>query len=484
MITNEKQYRITRKKALRFSHVIEEFNAKLNERTNLHTRLLQAEREAMESQMEDLREELEEYEQLKSAELSVISVASFEELADGLIKARIAGGLNQRALAQRLKLKEQQIQRYESERYASASYQRLCQVARALEVRIENDILLPVVPSSFDELLAKLSQVGLSRNFVVGCLLSSADAAIANGEVPDQSNDQRLTTKTAAVLERVFGWGRDDIFGAQALSAPWTAAAAARFRMPKRRGERTAGVFATYANHLAIVAIGGMAGCPIESIPIDPGEMRKRILARGEGKHDLRTVLHTVWDLGVVVLPLRGKGTFHGACWRYDGRNAIVLKQTSNQEARWTFDLLHELFHAGQQPEEKMFELVETEATSNERRESDEEIAASQFAGDVMLDGMADDLAQYCVVKARNMIPRLQGVVRRVAKTRGVSVGALANYLAFRLSCQGLNWWGAAANLQREDEDPWTVARDVFVERHPFQIDDKIDRSLLDRALN
>ena len=484
MITNERQYRITRKRAFSFAHAIEEFDDKSDERPDVHPRLLQAEREAMESQLADLREELEEYEQLKSAELSVISVASFEELADGLIKARIAGGLSQQALAQRLKLKEQQIQRYEAERYASASYQRLCQVARALEVRIENEILLPVVPRSFEGLLEKVSQVGLSRDFVVGRLFSSADAAIADGEAPGQSNDQKLTAKAAAVLGRVFGWVRDDIFGAQALSAPSTAAAAARFKMPKRRGEGAAGLFAMYANHLAVVAIRGMAGYPIESIPTDPGEMRKKILARGEGRDDLRTVLHTVWDLGVVVLPLRGKGTFHGGCWRYEGRNAIVLKQTSKHEARWTFDLLHELFHAAQRPDEKTFELVEAEATSSERRESDEEIAASQFAGDVMLDGKADDLAVDCVAQAGNMAPRLQAVVRRVAKKRGVSVGALANYLAFRLSWQGLNWWGAAANLQREDEDPWTVARDVFVERHPYRIDDEIDRSLLDRALN
>ncbi len=46
------------------------------------------------------------------------------------------------------------------------------------------------------------------------------------------------------------------------------------------------------------------------------------------------------------------RGTFHGACWRYEGRNAVVLKQTPKHEARWTFDLLHELFHAGQRPEE------------------------------------------------------------------------------------------------------------------------------------
>ncbi len=202
MITNERQYRITRKKAREFTHAIKEFDANSYSRTDVHPRLLQAEREAMESQLEDLLEELEEYKQLKSTDVSVISVGSFEELSDGLIKARIAGGLSQRALAQRLKLKEQQIQRYEADRYASASYQRLCQVARALELRMENEILLPVVPNSFEGLLAKVGQLRLTRDFVVGRLLSSADAAVADGEVPDQSNDQRLTVKAAVVLER------------------------------------------------------------------------------------------------------------------------------------------------------------------------------------------------------------------------------------------------------------------------------------------
>ena len=484
MITNERQYKITRNKAKSFVSAIEEFDAKAYERSDVHPRLLQAEREALESQLADLNEELEEYELLKSADLSVIPVASFDELAEGLIKARIAGGLSQRALAHRLGVKEQQIQRYEAERYASASYKRLCQVGHALGVRIENEILLPVVPGSFEGLVAKVGQVGLSREFVVGHLLSTAEAAIAEGEVPGESNDQRLTAKAAAVLERVFGWGRDNLFGAQALSATRTAAAATRFKMPKGRRENAAGLFATYANHLAVVAIRSMGDYPKEVIPTEPAEMRNRILARGAGRDDLRTVLHTVWDLGVVVLPLRGKGTFHGACWRYEGRNAIVLKQTSKHEARWTFDLLHELFHAAQRTDQETFELVEAEATSVERRESDEEIAASQYAGDVMLDGNAEALAQRCVTLARNNVPRLKGVVRRVAKTGAVSVGALANYLAFRLSWQGLNWWGAATNLQRDDGDPWKVARDVFVERHPYRIDDEIDRALLDRALN
>jgi hypothetical protein len=65
-----------------------------------------------------------------------------------------------------------------------------------------------------------------------------------------------------------------------------------------------------------------------------------------------------------------------------------------------------------------------------------------------------------------------------------VSVGALANYLAFRLSWQGVNWWGTAANLQAADTDPWAIARDVFVERFPYDIDNELDRQLLDRALH
>ena len=484
MITNERQYRITRNKALSFTRAIEEFDKRSDERSNVHIRLQQAEREAMKSQLGDLAGELEEYRRLKSTGLSVIPGASFEDLAVGLIKARIARRLSQRALAQRLKLKEQQIQRYEAERYASASYRRLCQIARALKVRIENKILLPAVPDSFERLLAKINQAGLSREFLVGRLLSSADAAFAEDEVSDESSDQILTANAVVVLERVFGWGCDDIFSERKLPVPTTAFTSARFKMPKRHRERAAGLFARYANHLATAAIRGMADHPIEQIPTDPSEMRKQILARGGGKDDLRTALHTVWDLGVVVLPLRGKGTFHGACWRHGGRNAIVLKQTSKHEARWTFDLLHELFHATQRPEEESFGLLEAEVTSSEYWESDEEIAASQFAGNIMLGGKADDLAQDCVAQAHHKIPKLQSVVPKVAARHGVSVGALANYLAFRLSQQGSNWWGAATNLQCGDNDPWTIARDVFVERYPYRLDDGIDRSLLDRALN
>ena len=262
MITNERQYKITRSEADRFRRAIGELAARQAAPEGAHPRLVQAEREAMESQLVDLQAELAEYDRLKSPDLSVISIGSFEELADGLIKARIASGLSQKALADRLGLKEQQIQRYEAERYGSASYQRLREVAGALGVRIKNDILLPVAPGNFGGLISKLKQVGLDRDFLLGRLLPSADSARASGEAGSEDGDSALTAKAGAVLERVFGWTRDNVFGAQALQPPRFAAAEARFKMPGGRNQTASSLYAAYANYLIVVTLKGARSLP------------------------------------------------------------------------------------------------------------------------------------------------------------------------------------------------------------------------------
>ena len=134
MITNARQYWITKNKAKRFVDALEDFKAKAAKRTEVDPRLVVAEREAMEAQLGELRGEVEEYERLREAGVSTVVVTSIDELPEGLIKARIASRLTQRELADLLHLKAQQIQRYEAERYASASYERLCEVAHALGV--------------------------------------------------------------------------------------------------------------------------------------------------------------------------------------------------------------------------------------------------------------------------------------------------------------------------------------------------------------
>ena len=72
MITNERQYRITRKRAVGFARAIEQFDTNSQEHADVHPRLVRAELEALKSQLADLRAELGEYEELKSANRSAI----------------------------------------------------------------------------------------------------------------------------------------------------------------------------------------------------------------------------------------------------------------------------------------------------------------------------------------------------------------------------------------------------------------------------
>ena len=74
----------------------------------------------------------------------VIKIECFEDLGRGLIKARIASGLSQKALAERMGLKEQQIQRYEAKCYSSAGFSRLVEISKALKIRFNTGFILPM----------------------------------------------------------------------------------------------------------------------------------------------------------------------------------------------------------------------------------------------------------------------------------------------------------------------------------------------------
>ena len=139
MITNEVQYRATKAHASRFEEALRNLEA---DKTAGDKRR-ELEIGAVRAQLEDLQGELTEYEQLRSGTIRSFEVASLPELAVALVKARIAKGWNQRRLAEELGVAEQQIQRYESSGYTSASLARLCDVVAALGVDVREVVTLP-----------------------------------------------------------------------------------------------------------------------------------------------------------------------------------------------------------------------------------------------------------------------------------------------------------------------------------------------------
>ena len=140
MISNERQYRITSAEAERFEGALAVAS---EESAHLHPILRKAIRDGLESQLQDLREQLAEYEALRSGRIDKVEFDSLDALPALLIRARIAAGLTQWALAERLGLKPQQIQRYEASAYKGANLERIQAVATALGVRIHEEVLLP-----------------------------------------------------------------------------------------------------------------------------------------------------------------------------------------------------------------------------------------------------------------------------------------------------------------------------------------------------
>ena len=129
MIKNERQYRITKTQAEGFARTLE--NLKQNPSSD-HPLIAKAQEDAIRSQLTDLENQLQEYESLKAGRFEPVQLNFISQLPDVLIKARIARGLSQKDLAEKLHVKEQQIQRYEATDYASASLSRIREVASVL----------------------------------------------------------------------------------------------------------------------------------------------------------------------------------------------------------------------------------------------------------------------------------------------------------------------------------------------------------------
>lgn len=139
MIKNERQYRITRSRADEVRRGIAELgNADLPEGLDPGMRELQA--QALQSVLADLEAELADYDALHDA--TRFEATGLGQLPVTLIRARIARGLTQRQLAERIGLPEQTVQRYEAADYAGVSFARLVEIADALEVTIHYDVRL------------------------------------------------------------------------------------------------------------------------------------------------------------------------------------------------------------------------------------------------------------------------------------------------------------------------------------------------------
>jgi HTH-type transcriptional regulator / antitoxin HipB len=154
MIQNERQYRITQTKLREFEQQLADLDLLLGslpclgnpdgttpQDPNLHPRQAIGWTNSYKLTIRQLKQELTEYEQLKSGHILTFILGSLNDLPTTLIKARIAAGMTQKELADKIGVREQQIQRYEASQYSSASFDRLRSIAGALNIEITQAVM-------------------------------------------------------------------------------------------------------------------------------------------------------------------------------------------------------------------------------------------------------------------------------------------------------------------------------------------------------
>lgn len=471
MIKNDRQYRIIKARAERLERLAKDLKEKLrvegdSARTELELRAVQSEFAQMSS-------DLDEYDRLKSGQIDVGSVASLDDIPRLLIRARIARNLTQAELAERLGLKEQQIQRYEATDYESANLVRLGQVADALEV----DLVAPAPESevpSFSTLVRFLEDQGLPREIV--------KARLAPITTHTKKPSVASVLSLAIRVGRVFGRDVHDLLTVKdsAFISPEPLVLGA-FRARRGGHEAKLTAYAAYAHYLAVQTLRATPDLPSPAVSGSPDVLRRMIQERGG---NFEATVASAWALGIPVLPLSDAGAFHGAYWRRQGRGVIVLKQRQRKLAIWWFDLLHELRHAAEAPEQMERERIEVSPMDEERQLSEEEQMANDFAAEVLFGDVAERLVSLVMAKSGGKPGLFKRTVQLVARREGVDVGALAYYIAHAAQTRGIDWWATATSLQPNDKDPWRICRDEYLSRVDLSCLDPIDQELLIRALS
>ncbi|HEY6392695.1 MAG TPA: helix-turn-helix transcriptional regulator [Bryobacteraceae bacterium] len=92
-------------------------------------------RGSYENMLQQLEDELHEYDQLKSGELTLPHVQRLDQIAPFIARIRIAKGVSQTELASRLGVSKQVISRYEESDYQTVAISRLQEILDAIGIK-------------------------------------------------------------------------------------------------------------------------------------------------------------------------------------------------------------------------------------------------------------------------------------------------------------------------------------------------------------
>ena len=135
MIRNEKQYNISKKKIKELNNAIDRIY-KDADKPPLRKEVLIT---SLEVTRNDIEKEIVVYESLKKGKKNTLKERLISELPSLLTEYKIISGLTQKEFAQKLGVKEQQLQRYEATSFKSVTFKNLIRFFElvGLEIRVK-----------------------------------------------------------------------------------------------------------------------------------------------------------------------------------------------------------------------------------------------------------------------------------------------------------------------------------------------------------
>ncbi|MGE7609634.1 hypothetical protein ACQKML_23960 [Peribacillus frigoritolerans] len=367
MIKNDIELNISNENLSHFLSTLENLNND-NSLHELSPRKQEIYRKALYGEVENLQIQIQEYITIKKEGINAIFFNEAIELPQTIIKYRIANNISESTLAAELGIEESELIELEDDLFVDADPKILKNLV---------DILNIQVPPTLNEMLLNPEQIKNNLKLRVGKIFDK----LLPFELKEEYNLSEGYLKLFAVLERIFG-DQSNAFltGSQVNYSPFSV----RYKLPKGSNPDTAYVYTSYAYHISkrIAEIFDIPKRDLE-LTTDPIRFRKEVIDK-YSELTLETCIQHIWDIGIPVLPLKLRGGFHGACWRINGKNVIVLKQQSKSNARWLFDLLHEYWHATQEPQLLKRDVVDINEVMSVGNTDQEELDANEFASSVI----------------------------------------------------------------------------------------------------
>lgn len=145
MIKNQDEYTITQQWVQQFEGSLAQLERNENEKAINDPELRQIYLNEIERKLEDLKKNLQEYQNLTSHDPRtpiLFKIDEINQLPELLIKSRIAAKLSQKELADLAGLTEEQIKQYEEKDYEDASFLDVLGVFEALDIQIQQGLFL------------------------------------------------------------------------------------------------------------------------------------------------------------------------------------------------------------------------------------------------------------------------------------------------------------------------------------------------------